>query len=455
MAAMGVLHGASVLALMWPAIWNGFPLAMIDTFRYLREASGDFAWVSSQYYGHLLGFFSGTSLWFVVLLQALVTVWVMRIFLRQVCGLGSITSSVVIMALGITSPLALFASLIMTDVWIGLGLVAALTLLLARPTPVASAVLALVVTFGGAVHPVALPILGVTLLGAAAAFAFRRLRLRSHERTGRQSVAVGAFVAAVLLLTINNGLVWGKWTPNPHSSVVTFAYLLSHGDLDDELSTCSEWEVCGMQARPRSGVRGFVRFLQRRDSYLNDELGGPTAFADDAQALVISHVTSDPFDYFGRIVSSSWTQLGKTDGWRHVDGAMRSLSAIHAETVRNFSTSDEARFLRSRQGQGTLDLSMYSSVREPFAALGALVVTALMCAALWRRVRNGGRHGEGGPLTLALGCLLGLYVVHAFTIGAATFPVNRYGARVLWLVTAALWIAVASTVPSGISKSEY
>lgn len=431
------LYALATASLLYPAIANRFPLVMGDTWRYLAEADGSYSWVSSQFYGYFLRLFDGSSLWIVVLLQALLVLFVVDAFFRRVCGTTPIQSAILVIAAALTTPVGLFASLVMTDFLFGVGLVAATVLIIGRQSAPGDIALALIVAFTAAAHPAALPLLLVTLVGLVVG-GLVAFRSQLRRAIGRVGLLAGAMVLALVALGINNAVVWGSASPNPHSSIVAFAYLLSHGDLEDELEGCTEWAVCTVEERPDAGIVAFNRFLFSQDSMLWIELGG-TSFAPEATDIVLTHVLSDPTSYARRVMSSAITQLFLVRADEHVEWMQARLGEGHSRLLSEYSRSDVRRFEAGEQFAKRLDLRAESDLGVATGWLGA--AAAIGGGFGWALSRARGRRWpptlrRGPPGTLLL---LGLYVLHSVVVGTSTYPAPRYGGRVLWLLGLAFW----------------
>lgn|GEM_PF-2838061 len=436
-------YPVAVVALLWPALINGFPLLMGDSFRYLREAGGDYQWVSSQFYGYLLRIFSGTSLWVAVVVQAVAAVAVVATFLRRVAGLPHPVAALATTLLAVTSSLPLFAGLVMTDIWFGLGLIAATVLLVAERSLLSDIAMMVVVAFTAAAHPAALPLLGVLLVVAVTIVVWRRLRAAAWEDAGGVGLlAVGVGVAVVALM-VNNQAVWGKLSPNPHSSVVAFVYLLGHGDLEDELAGCTEWEMCRIAERPRGGIRGFNRLLFDREGFLYTELGGPEVFAPEATEIVLTHITSDPTTYLARVAGTGFAQLSRVKAFPHVRALMNRMHPGRIDEIAAFNPGDGPRFAASRVYRRTLDLGPHEVVGMVVGWLGAAATVAGAIVGLVRKRRGSPPWPRHLGRTVAGAAVLGgLYVLHGFVVGTTAYSVGRYGGRVLWLLALVFWALV-------------
>ncbi len=124
----------SIALLISPALWNGFPLLQYDTGGYLaRWYEGTLVPSRAVFYGLMLNAGEVIAFWPVVVVQAALTVWIVALTLRA-HGLGKRPWLMlsVIAALTAISTLPWLTSILLTDIFAGLG-VLALYLLLLRP----------------------------------------------------------------------------------------------------------------------------------------------------------------------------------------------------------------------------------------------------------------------------------------------------------------------------------
>src|SRR5262245_1469621 len=100
------------LLLVAPALWNGYPLLQYDTGGYIaRWYEGYLVPSRSTVFGYYLHLGEDDRFWTNLLLQATVTVWILRAALR-VFGLGRpIQFAMIGVALGITTALPWLTSL--------------------------------------------------------------------------------------------------------------------------------------------------------------------------------------------------------------------------------------------------------------------------------------------------------------------------------------------------------
>jgi hypothetical protein len=223
--------------------------------------------------------------------------------------------------------------------------------------------------------------------------------------------------------------------------VSVFSYLFVSGDLDEMLEGCTGWKVCGVRERPQRAETGpFTWYLHSDKSPLHVTLGGPVAYVDEASEIVVHYLTHHPVAYARRVLSTGWQQLFQVSGARHTRMMSRRFREDDPDRLAARFPGDGARLAASRQYRKALHLREIEPLFTAVAWLG--VLAALAGAAGWIAAR---RRGVGWPaarsrVAAAALALVVVYVVHAFSIGTSHYPVERYGARVQWLLALALWM---------------
>lgn len=435
----------AVAALLALALFNRFPLLMVDSWRYMDEAAGTPYWISSQFYGYFLRPFLGSSLWLVVLVQALLSLYVLHAFFRRVCGAGVRSAAVWVALLALTSSLGLFASAVMTDLWFGLGVVAASVLAFGARARATDAAMALVVAFAAVAHPAAFVLLlGVGGAGIVLVFAVRVFGRRPFAEGSAPGLLAAALSVAVVALVINNAVVWGKPRPNAYSMVSVFSYLFVSGDLDEMLEGCTEWKICSARGRPDRAETGpFTWYMHSERSPLHVQLGGPEAYVDEATEIVVQYLTHHPIAYARRVAATGWQQLFQVSGARHTRMMTRRFRKEHPDLLDARFPGDGPRLAASRQYRKELHLREIEPLFTVVAWLG--VAAAVAGGLAWLRARRRGIRWPAPRTRVAVSALgmVAVFGIHAFSIGTSHYPVERYGARVQWLVALAFWMWVS------------
>ena len=117
---------AATLILLAPALWNGFPLLEHDTGGYLaRWFEGTLEVSRSTVYGLFVVALAWANFWPAVAVQAALTVWVIALLLRA-HGLGGrpLVLLITVTFLSVATTLPWIASILLTDIFAGLGVLA-------------------------------------------------------------------------------------------------------------------------------------------------------------------------------------------------------------------------------------------------------------------------------------------------------------------------------------------
>ncbi|MGB2659960.1 MAG: hypothetical protein WBC84_17145, partial [Pseudolabrys sp.] len=220
---------ASWLLLQAPAIWNGFPLLQYDTGGYLaRWYEGTLVPSRSVTYGLILNVGAPAAFWPIVAVQAALTVWLIALLLRA-HGLGGRPWLLlgVVAVLSLISTLPWLTSILLTDIFAGLG-VLALYLLLLRPSCLKRgehfALIALIAV-SAATHTATVAVLMVLILAAVVLWTIQPHRMPLVRiRNGLLALALGA-----VLLLATNFVVAKQLTWTPGGFALSFGRMLQDG----------------------------------------------------------------------------------------------------------------------------------------------------------------------------------------------------------------------------------
>src|SRR5262245_29951459 len=198
--ALAVLFSMALLST--PAIWNHFPLLQYDTGGYLARWFEPYLVPSRAVaYGLILNAGAALSFWPVVLGQSALTVWVIALILR-VLGLGGRPGlfAGIVAGLSLFSTLPWLTSILLTDIFAGLA-VLALYLLLLRANDLSGreqAGLVALIAVSVATHSATFAVLLMLLTGAAALTLVVPSQLpRRRLGNGALAIALGAIAGRV------------------------------------------------------------------------------------------------------------------------------------------------------------------------------------------------------------------------------------------------------------------
>lgn len=422
---------AMIVALLWPALWNGFPIVFHDTGGYLDAAmSGVLANGRSALYGFFLRLAVPTSFWLNIIVQAGTVVWLIAATLRA-HGLGGrpqLALSLTLAMAALTS-LPWYAAQLMPDLWLPAGAIA-LYLLAFRSGAFRrweKALLGLIVAFAVAGH---MATLALMLAVTAALLLWRVLASRGlWPRPALRNPAL-AVAAGVLLILTANLLIGGRFTFTPGGENFLFGRLIETGIAKRYLADhCPDHRLQICSFRDQLPDKG--------DDWLWDtqsplwQIGGWDKFAGEAQHIVLDSLRAYPVLHLRAAADGAAAQFfllksgDDITAWTwHTHGMFENL------TPHLFPS-----FRAAQQQRTGFDFSRMNMLHVP-VALGAIV--ALPVIVLLGR----GRRLRRSAVTLSLFVLIVL-VGNAVICGVLSNPHARYQSRLVWLAPLALVVALA------------
>jgi hypothetical protein len=440
-ARTAAAYAASILVLCLPALWNQFPLMYDDVGGYLdRWPSETLGLGRSTVYGLLLWITRSAAFVPVILLQALVTIFVVD---RALAALAPRERPpwllpVVIAAIAATSGVALFVSKAIPDAWEAPG-VLALHLLawhaerLTIPERVA---LAAIVALAGASHMAMLGVMAGLSLVYLMIWLARRNRDPAPASIG---LALAAVWSGLLLLVIGNTVVTGSPALASDGEIILFGRMVEDGSARQILSEeCprADWRLCD----DRDALPAYAEaFIFDADSPLQ-KIGGDhdPRVHREIVAIIERSLARHPLEHLRRAIALTATQLVDVG----VGGVIEPLMSAHTRWVlsRNAPSLLPA-FDAARQQSGDIDLGGWSDwIVVPVSLAGSFCLP-LLAALAWRR---GLRRDAMLPAAVFL-ALLGNAAICGILVGSN----DRYQARLVWLAPLAvgltLWAMARTT----------
>jgi hypothetical protein len=430
---MGYVLALALLCL--PALWNGFPLMFDDVGGYLeRWPTGTLGLGRSAVYGLLLWTTRWASFLPVVLLQALVTTFVVDCALR-VFGTGRSpwilpgTMATIVM----TSGAAFFASKVIPDSWAAPA-VLALHLIawhIDSLSKFRSTALAVVVAFACASHMATLGVLaGLSLLNVIAWLVRRRLDLAPR------GVLVGlvATCSGLALLLVTDGFVAGRFVPTPGGSVFLLGRLLEDGMLDKILAEeCprSDWQLCSFRNRLPAYAEAFI-WDANSPLWKLGNADNPHV-SKEAASIIMRSLLKHPFEHLERAATLTVEQFFDTG----VGGSMEPVTSPHARfTLMRYAPWTVPEHDAAHQQVEIIDLTSWSDWVAVPAAITASVALPILAVLMWRRHRR--------PEALLATMLFLVLVGNAAICGVVSSPNDRYQARLVWLAPLTIGLTIRS-----------
>lgn len=418
-----------VLALLAPALWNGFPLIFPDTGGYLtRPIEGVLALGRSALYGWFLYLGMPLAFWPVIVAQAAATAWVIVLTLR--ChGLGGRPW----LALGLTVALSLltalpwFAAQLMPDILFPLA-VLALHLLVFRGAELKTTErygLGALIAIAIASHMAAF-VLCVGLLVAFCLLTFVKSLGLPPLRLRDAGIAAAGGIALCLA---SNAAITGVAGFTPGGTSFLFGRLIEDGIAQRYLN-----EHC---PDPRLRICVYARHMPvSADDWLwaNDtpfyKLGGVEGFEPEERYIILETLKLYPMMHLKTALAATFEQLTSFQTEISLDDNDPTFDAIRDYAPRLLPDYQAAR----QQAEG-FDVATLNLVHVPVAALA--IVGLVVAVAARRRLTI-------APEFVAL-CtvVLAALLINAAICGVFSHPVDRYQSRLVVLAPLALAMLAA------------
>ena len=409
----------SLVLLTAPAIWNGFPLLQYDTGGYLaRWYEGYLVPSRAVVYGLIL--FAGVPLafWPVLLAQSALTVWVATLVLRA-HGLGNrpLLLLGVIAALSVFTTLPWLTSILLTDIFCGLG-VLALYLLLMRGDALTRAErvgLIALVAVAVATHSATLAVL-IALFAAAALYWLidrSRIPFTSLGR-GLAALVLGATLVYAADFAVARRLAW-----TPGGFALSFGRMLQDGIvkkyLDDHCPDAS-LQLCAYKDRlPRDADVWFW------GSPLFDQLGRFAGLGPEMEKIAVASVIEYPGLQIRTALADAAEQLIDVHTG---EGVVKWVWHTYF-IMQHYTPQLVPGMWAARQQRGDISFTAINALQYPLA-LGAMALLPLIVLGAWRKTIPPDLGELAATVALAI-------LANAFVCGALSNPHDRYGARIVWL----------------------
>ena len=431
LADVGAVRTVAVLIplfLVAPAIWNGYPLLQWDTGGYLaRWYEGYLVPSRSTVFGLYLHLGEASGFWLNIGIQALTTFWILQLTLR-VLGLAQPFRLLMIgLSLILTTALPWLSSLLLTDIFSGLSVLALFILVVKgdQVSPLEKVLLFVLIAFSAATHSATLGVLFGLCVLALLATPFLR------ERISFRGLAQGALslVAGALMLLSANHALSGQWAWTPGGYGVAFGRMLQDGIVAQFLNDhCARenFKLCPYRnALPATADQ----FLWGHSMF--DELGRFDGMDDEMGYIVVHALKEYPAWQAEAALKATAQQLvaiatgeGCTEWLGHTYGIIERYIPAQAKPMR-----------AARQQRKEVNFTAVNFLHVPVALASMLAVLALFAFGLWRR--------QFDDITLLAATVFFTLLGNAMICGIISGPHDRYGARLVWIATFVALIAAS------------
>jgi hypothetical protein len=411
---------AATLILLLPALWNRFPLLEYDTGGYLaRWFEGYLVPSRSTVYGFFLTAGWPLDFWPVVAIQAAAAVWIIWLVVRtHRLDRRPMGFFLLIVALTVATALPWIASLLLTDIFAGLG-VLALHLLVFRTDQLKRwerPALIVFIGFCGATHSATLAVL-LALSFAAIIISLIDRPLVPRMAFARAVIAVA--LGAVMLLAANFVLTKRiTWTPGGYG--ILFGRMLQDGIIKrylDEHCPDPRLRLCPYRAEIPQDADTFLW----GESVFN-KLGRFDGLGAEMRTIVLESLFDYPWMQFKAALKATLEQIVSI---KTGEGELTTIWHTYG-MIEKFTSSVVPAMHAARQQHGELHFGPINAVHVPIAFAGMALLPFVMLLG-WRRRDD---FADLGLLaTTATLALLG----NAAVCGTISNPHDRYGSRIVWI----------------------
>ena len=430
--AFSLTAAMAILAVMFLAVafWNGFPLMFYDTGAYLSEGvSGAFLVERSPVYSLLLLFTGAAfSLWPVVILQALMTAYLVVLLARiEVPGISLKGVAVIGACLSVFTGIGWYVGQVEPDCMTALVMLGSYLLLFRNDalTRTARHLVIVITALAVASHPSHLGLIGGLLILAGTLRGLAHV-LPKLPRPNLKSAGIALALSLAMTLASNFALAHSVFISRS-GPVFVFARLMQDGivkRLLDDTCPQSGYYLCPYRDRLPHNANAW---LWGENSLFHKD-GGFARSQDEDQRMIADSLRRYPLMQVKAAVYDSVLQFFM---FRTGDGIKSQVNILRPEMGKD-APRQLAAYLKARQQRQ----------RMPFQELNMLHVTVGMLSLLGlvlllQHALIGGRW-DGAMLP---GLVLAGLVGNAIICGTFSNPHDRYQSRAIWLPALVLLLA--------------
>jgi hypothetical protein len=355
--------------------------------------------------------------WFNVIVQSLVSIWIVRLTLRSLGIAEWRWVPVVTIALAATTALPWLSSLLLTDIFAGLAVLAIYLLVFCARniSRMEKAGLFAMLAFSGATHTATFAVmLGLVITG----WLVWPLLRRQLDVAGLTMSSAALVMAAALLLAGNYALSKQvAWTPGGYG--ILFGRMLQDGIvkryLDDHCAVTA-FKLCPHRTELPATADEFLW----ANSVFN-RLGRFAGLNDEMRAIVLGSLRDYPAMQARTALAATAAQLGMMQTGEGTHDKLWHTYGI----IERFIPGEIAAMRAAHQQRGLLNFEAVNAIHVPVALLSLAAMIGVLVVSLWRRRLD--------RYTLLAATIMVACLGNAFVLGAVSGPHDRYGARIVWI----------------------
>lgn len=427
---MWALAAALCIALLIaPALWNGFPLLQNDTGGYLaRWYEGYLVTSRAVVYGLILNAGSLLAFWPVVIVQSALTVWIVALMARA-HGFANRPWWVfaIIVVLCIVTTLPWLTAILLTDIFCGLGVLALYLLLLRGDTLGRGERIGLIVLVGvsAATHSATLAVLLGLLVVAAIVSLFARISFAAVSR-GIVALALGAAMTLAANFLVAKQLAW-----TPGGFALSFGRMLQDGLVKkylDEHCPDPSLRLCAHKDElPTDADMWFW------GSDLFNKLGRFAGMDNEMETIATRSLIAYPVLQAEAAAVAAVRQLLDM---RTGEGVVNYLPHTRG-IIERYVPHVVPAMMAARQQKADISFTAINAIDYPVGLLAMGLLPVIILVARGERFRR--TRELAGFMTIAI---LG----NAVVCGVFSNPHDRYGARIVWLASLTVLIALMTAL---------
>ena len=414
------------ILLVAPAIWNGYALLQYDTGGYLaRWYEGYLVPSRSTVFGLYLHFGEGSSFWINLGVQALATFWILQLTLR-VLGMGEPLRLLGIgVALVLTTTLPFLTSMLLTDIYAGLSVLALYVLVLhgGRISRIEKCALFAFIAFCAATHSATMAmLLGLCCLGFIAWLFLRGRVPGAGLLQGLLSLVAGAGMLVSANFALSGELAW---TPGGYG--VAFGRMMQDGIVAQYLRDHCPREKLKLCPYRNELPATADQFLWGDSMF--DTLGRFKGLNDEMRTIVLGSLKEYPAWQMQAALAAVASQLtmaatgeGTNDWIGHTYGIIERYVPSHLKSMR-----------AAKQQRWHFDFTDINYLHMPVALASILLLAAIFAWRWWQRGFD--------DLTWLAATVVFALLGNAAICAVISGPHDRYGARMAWVATFVVLIA--------------
>ena len=414
--------------LVLPALWNGYPLLQYDTGGYLaRWYEGYLVPSRSTVFGLYLHYGEGSSFWINLGIQALATLWIVQLALRVLGMVRPWRLMAISLALTLTTALPWLASTLLTDIFTGLSVLALFILVVhgGRISTIEKCSLFALTAFAASTHSATLAV----LLGLCCAGWIARPFLRGRIAVSGLLQGSLTLVAGAAMLLSANFALSGQlaWTPGGYG--VAFGRMLQDGIVKQYLDDhCSQLKLKLCPYRNQLPATAD-QFLWGNSMF--NTLGRFKGLNDEMGFIVTRSLAEYPLRQAEAAIVATAQQLVRVG-----TGEGTNVWVGHTYGIIERYIPSQVKPMRAAyQQHWNIDFATINRLHVPVALASMLAVVAIFAIAIWRRRID--------DLTLLAATVTLALLGNAFVCGVISGPHDRYGARLAWVASFVVLIALA------------